>query len=73
MRKIVGMASAAALVAIFALAQVVSAGGQAGGWNAEQRQRIASLSLAALPPMPADPSNAVADDPAAAALLDRKS
>ncbi|MBN9315468.1 MAG: methylamine utilization protein [Devosia sp.] len=62
------MASAAALVAIFALAQVVSAGGQAGGWNAEQRQRIASLSLAALPPMPADPSNAVADDPAAAAL-----
>ncbi|WP_291391934.1 cytochrome c peroxidase [Devosia sp.] len=68
MRKIVGMASAAALVAIFALAQVVSAGGQAGGWNAEQRQRIASLSLAALPPLPADPSNAVADDPAAAAL-----
>ncbi|MBN9309868.1 MAG: methylamine utilization protein [Devosia sp.] len=62
------MASAAALVAIFALAQVVSAGGQAGGWNAEQRQRIASLSLAALPPLPADPSNAVADDPAAAAL-----
>jgi cytochrome c peroxidase len=68
MRRIVGIAAAAALVATFALAQVVDTGGQPGNWNAELRQRIAALSLAALPPVPADPSNAVADDPAAAAF-----
>lgn len=37
-------------------------------WSDEQRATIASLSLDALPPLPADPSNAVGDDPAAVAL-----
>lgn len=68
MRKVVGIVSAVALGAIFALVQVVDAGNDAGTWNDEQRQRIASLSLAALPPLPPDPSNAVADNRAAAEL-----
>ncbi len=37
-------------------------------WSEEERGRIASLSLSNLPPLPPDPSNAVADDPAAARL-----
>ena len=32
----------------------------------EEARIVASLSLSALPPLPADPSNRVADDPAAA-------
>jgi len=38
------------------------------GWSAAEAKLIASLSLSALPPLPSDPSNAVGDDPAAAAL-----
>jgi cytochrome c peroxidase len=38
------------------------------GWSEDQRKLIASLSLSKLPALPADPSNAVADDPRAAAL-----
>lgn len=68
MRAAVVITSAAALAAVFALVQVVDAGGHTGSWNAEQRGRIAALSLSALPPLPPDPSNAVADDPAAARL-----
>ena len=34
-------------------------------WSPEQREMLASLSLASLAPLPADPSNRVADDPAA--------
>ena len=68
MRRAIGIvAVAAALAATFALAQVADGGGKAP-WTAEQRQRIASLSLTALPSLPPDPSNAVADDPAAAEL-----
>ncbi|PCI81390.1 MAG: cytochrome-c peroxidase [SAR86 cluster bacterium] len=37
-------------------------------WSEEELKLIASLSLDALPPLPADPSNFVADDPAAAEL-----
>jgi cytochrome c peroxidase len=37
-------------------------------WDAGERALLRSLSLAALPPLPPDPGNAVADDPAAAAL-----
>ena len=37
-------------------------------WSAEERATLRSLALAALGPLPADPSNRVADDPAAAAL-----
>jgi cytochrome c peroxidase len=40
----------------------------ARGWTAEERATLRSLSLAALGPLPADPSNRVADDPRAAAL-----
>lgn len=37
-------------------------------WSADELQTLRSLSLTALKPLPPDPSNAVADDPAAAAL-----
>ncbi len=37
-------------------------------WSIAERAAIASLALDALPPLPPDPSNHVADDPAAAAL-----
>ena len=37
-------------------------------WSDAEREAIQSLSLAALPPLPSDPSNAVADDPAAQRL-----
>src|SRR6056300_806103 len=37
-------------------------------WSDEERRLIASLSLDQLPPVPADPSNAKADDPSAAEL-----
>jgi len=37
-------------------------------WTAEQREMLASLRLAALPPLPADPSNRVADEPRAVSL-----
>ena len=37
-------------------------------WSPEEQRRIRSLSLDALPPLPPDPSNAVADDPQAVAL-----
>ena len=38
------------------------------GWSAEQKTMLASLSLASLGPLPADPSNRVADDAAAQAF-----
>ena len=37
-------------------------------WSATEVKLITSLSLSTLPPLPSDPSNAVGDDPAAAAL-----
>lgn len=37
-------------------------------WTAEETRLVLSLGLSKLPPLPADPSNAVADDPAAASL-----
>jgi cytochrome c peroxidase len=39
-----------------------------GGWTESQLALLESLSLAALPPPPLDPSNRVADDPVAAEL-----
>lgn len=62
------LAVAASLAATFALAHVADGNGGKSAWTEEQRQRIASLSLTALPPLPPDPSNAVSDDPAAAEL-----
>jgi cytochrome c peroxidase len=38
------------------------------GWTDAEAKLIASLSLSRLPPLPPDPSNAVGDNPAAAAL-----
>ena len=40
----------------------------AGGWSQEEIATLRGLWLGELPPLPPDPSNAVADDPAAAAL-----
>ena len=40
-------------------------------WNAEQLAQLQELSLASLPPLPADPSNRVADDERAAELGQR--
>lgn len=45
-----------------------SASADSPAWTNEDVKLIASLSLSALPPLPADPSNAVADDPGAAEL-----
>ena len=42
--------------------------GSADKWSPEQKKTLASLSLASLGPLPADPSNRVADNPAAAAF-----
>ncbi len=67
MRRALPFAGAAVLLLVLALGLFV-ARGEGTNWSAEERQRIQSLSLAALPPLPADPSNAVADDPPAAAL-----
>src|SRR6476469_11064337 len=52
-----------ALLALLARAQ--TAGLQ---WSADELKTLRSLSLQALGPIPADPSNRVADDPAAAEL-----
>lgn len=41
---------------------------RSSSWTEAELAAVRSLSLAALPSLPADPSNAVADDPAAAAL-----
>jgi cytochrome c peroxidase len=52
-----------------ALASVLTvAGCKPSSLTEEEARIVATLSLSALPPLPADPSNGVADDPAAAAL-----
>jgi cytochrome c peroxidase len=43
-------------------------GGSGEKWSPEEKTMLASLSLASLGPLPADPSNRVADDPAAQAF-----
>ena len=50
------------------LAIVVLSGCEPDGFDDAEKAKIASLSLAALPPLPADPTNKYADDPAAAAF-----
>jgi cytochrome c peroxidase len=64
----VGLAlvAALALVAVFVTAPGARAGGTA--WSAAERTMLRSLSLSSLGPLPADPSNRVADNPLAAAL-----
>ena len=52
-----------------ALGSLLALAGCSGdGFSDEEKATIASLSLAALPPLPPDPSNRVADEPLAAAL-----
>jgi cytochrome c peroxidase len=49
---------------LLATVTMTAAGG--GGWSAAQIDELRSLSLAALDPLPPDPTNRVADDPRAA-------
>lgn len=62
------MRAAFALVTLLALAVLPAAAQLTPEWTEEELKDIQSLSLASLPPIPHDPSNRVADDPAAAAL-----
>jgi cytochrome c peroxidase len=60
------------LLALVALAACTLAPiGKGGAWRADELQVLRSLALDVLKPLPPDPSNAVADDPAAAALGER--
>ena len=52
-------------------AVVCAASGGSGSWTATQLDELRSLSIAALEPLPADPTNRVADDPRAARLGER--
>ena len=59
------MRSSHSLLAV-ALAGCSSSDSSVPAWTPAEAKLIASLSLSTLPPLPPDPSNAVADDPAAA-------
>jgi cytochrome c peroxidase len=61
---VIAAGAVAALVAVLAIGMFVLP----AGWSEKERETIQSLALANLPALPPDPSNAVADDPAAAAL-----
>ena len=52
----------------FAVSTLAVAGCQPAGFSDAEKEVIASLALTALPPLPDDPTNEVANDPAAAAL-----
>ncbi|HWI17979.1 MAG TPA: cytochrome c peroxidase [Vicinamibacterales bacterium] len=52
-------------------AVLCAATGGRGLWSASQLEELQSLSIAALEPLPADPTNRVADDPRAARLGER--
>ena len=67
MSRILALVSTAAILLV-ATGGILASRGGTDGWTEQERQRIASLSLSSLPSLPPDPSNAVADDPAAAAL-----
>src|SRR5690606_25163683 len=59
---------AAVLVLLAVGGTVIWQARSGSGWSDTERQTIAALSLAALPPLPPDPSNRVADDPRAIEL-----
>jgi cytochrome c peroxidase len=61
----VGVLGAIALVVTVACAASIA---QVGRWSAEEIEAIGSLWLGALEPLPPDPSNRYADDPAAVAF-----
>lgn len=58
----------AALLSIVLAGSLASCSGSNDRWSDAERASITSLSLTNLPSLPLDPSNRVADDPAAAAL-----
>ena len=58
----------ALLVGMLALAASLVWWTNRPAWGAAELATLQTLALDALPPLPADPSNAVADDPRAAAL-----
>ncbi len=58
----------ALLLVVVAGAAVLTLWPRSPQWTAEERAAIAALWIGNLPPLPPDPSNRVADDPAAAAL-----
>ena len=60
-----------ACVALAVLPLGAALTGRAERWSAEERETLRSLSLSRLGPLPADPSNRVAEDPRAAALGER--
>lgn len=64
MRRLLQMVAVAAPIA--ACSALIGATTSGAGWSAEEKATLASLSLASLGPVPADPSNRVADNPAAA-------
>lgn len=57
------------LLAIFATVVVAATAG--GRWSPQERELLRELSIASLPPLPADPSNRVADNERAAELGQR--
>ena len=56
------------LLAVLAAAALALAGCSGGEFSDEEKRLIGQLRLSQLGPLPADPTNAVADDPAAAAF-----
>ena len=60
--------TAAALLAVALLAAATK---PEAAWSKDELEQLASLSIGSLPPLPADPSNRVADDERAAALGQR--
>jgi len=60
--------AAAAALALFVLAAVLATGSRRDAWTGRELETLRGLSLGSLPPLPADPSNAYADDPLAADL-----
>ena len=62
------LAAGAATVALLTLGSVRPGGDEPIRWTPKERRAIQRLSLASLPRVPRDPSNRVADDPAAVEL-----
>jgi cytochrome c peroxidase len=55
-------------MAVLAASSMIGWSSARHGWSSEEREMLASLTLAKLEPLPNDPSNRVADDTAAARL-----
>lgn len=61
-----GVAALLTAIAVVTLVRPGAGNAPAGGWRPEEYSQILSLSLGALTPVPSDPSNRFADNPAAA-------